>query len=300
MKKKIIAILAIGLIACLALVGLVSCKDTRSGYPDGDKYSVGAGEYAAGLVRSINIAWTAGTATITASSEYSKIEVSEVNSMSGDDWALHRYLDPDGTLWIKPVSANVDDEDIPSAGSWTTKTLTITMPEVMLESFYVENHGGEIHASGIQAGKLETSNTGYKTSFSKARITGEVKMYTTGLSGDISFGGSASGAVSISTPYGDATFASAVVPQSIEMHGRGLVKATIPETAEFTVTYNYVTAFTYSNAFALEDAPNPEGYDSQYLTKRCGSGAIPIKLICSTRTIGNTNKTQLLKYEAVV
>lgn len=300
MRKKIIAIIAIGLMACLTLVGLVSCKDTRSGYPDGEKYSVGNGEYAAGLVRSINIAWTAGTATITASSDYTKIEISEVNSMSGEDWALHRYLDPDGTLWIKPVSAKVDDDEIPSAGSWTTKTLNITMPIMTLESFYIENHGAEIHVSGIQTGSFETSNTGYKTSVSSTKVTGELKMYTTGLTGDITFGGEATGTVSISTPYGDAIFTSSGIPQSLEMHGKGLVKAIIPETAQFTVTYSYATAFVYSTAFVLVDAPNPEGYDSQYLTKTCGNGAIPIKLICSTRTIGNTNKTQLMKYEPVV
>ena len=296
MKKRIIAILAIGLIACLTLVGLVSCKDTRSGYPDGDKYSVGNGEYAASSVRSMNIAWTAGSATITASNEYTSISISEKNSMSGDDWALHHYLDSDGTLWIKPVSASVDEDSIPSSGSWTTKTLEITMPQISLESFYVENHGATITTSGINAVSFETSNTGYKTSVSNTRVTGELKMYTTGLTGDIVFGGAASGPVSISTPYGEAIFTSSVVPQSLEMHGKGLVKATIPQTAEFTITYSYTTAFTYASAFALEDTTNPEGYDNQYLSKKCGSGAISIKLICSTRQIGNSNKTQIWAY----
>ncbi len=297
MRKRIIAIIAIGLIACLTLVGLVSCKDTRSGYPDGDKYSVGNGEYAASSVRAINIAWTAGSATITASSEYTSVQISEVNSKSGEDWALHRYLDPDGTLWIKPVSASVDEDEIPSSGEWTTKTLTITMPEISLASFYVENHGATILATNIQAGSLETSNTGYKTTVTNSRITGDVKMNTSVFSGDISFGGEATGNVNISTPYGDATFSTSVVPQSIEIHGRGLVQATIPETTEYTVTYYATTSFTYSNEFSgMVETSNPEGYGTEYTTKKLGSGAIPIKLICATRQIGDKNNTKLFKY----
>ena len=298
MKKRIIAILAIGLIACLTLVGLVSCKDTRSGYPDGDKYSVGNGEYAASSVRSINIAWTAGSATITASNEYTSISISEKNSMSGDDWALHRYLDPDGTLWIKPVSANVEDDEIPSSGSWTTKTLEITMPQISLESFYVENHGAEIHVSGINAVSFETSNTGYGTGVSNTSVSGELKMYTTGLTGNISYEGAASGPVSISTPYGTASFISKTIPQSLEVHGHGSVFAAIPSTAEFTITFTAGTKFTYGASFDLVDAPNPVGYDNQYLTKKCGSGAIPIKLICSTKTVfkSTTNNTEITGY----
>ena len=75
MKRLVSIILVIGIIASLAIVGLVACKDTRTGYPDGEKYSVGPGEYNIANVSKLNVTWTAGAAHITFTDEVTSVQI---------------------------------------------------------------------------------------------------------------------------------------------------------------------------------------------------------------------------------
>ena len=147
MKRLVSILLIVGLITTLAIVGLVACKDTRTGYPDGEKYTAGNGEYSASGVYKLNVAWTAGSATVTFTDEVSNIQITEENNLTETDYLLHHYLDTEGTLWVKPLASTVDEDNMPQ---FTTKILTITMPEITLTSLYVENHGADVNITNVK------------------------------------------------------------------------------------------------------------------------------------------------------
>lgn len=297
MKKKIISILALVLILSLALVGLIACKDTRTGYPDADKYSVGGTTIDAASVKAINITWTGGQATITASDEYSNITFSEENDRDEDDYKIHYYLDSDHTLWIKPVAGNIGDDGIPS--NWTAKQLIFTMPNRTFESITIEQHGAKLVATGLVANSLSTYNTGYDTSVSNAHIFGDATLACQGLTGDVSFSGIATGDLKV-TAVLHSYVNVAAMPKSILASGKGKVTAYVPDTtAGFKVTYRSITTFHNTQFDGLYDAPNPQDYDEAYVTKAYNGGQTQIILSCATRDplIGDTyNDTYLYKH----
>lgn len=286
MKRLVSVTLIIGIIACLALVGLVACKDTRTGYENGDKYTAGAGEYAATGVKKINVAWTAGTANVTFDSEATKITVYEENSSSETQYLLHRWLDGKGTLWIKPVASTVPDDSIPS---FATKTLYLTLPKITLDEVYVENHGAEIKIIGANTTKLITYNTGYGTTITET-TAGEIDLKTSGITGEISMNGSVTGKAKISAAMGAYLYTS-TMPTEITMSGKGRVSCYIPETCPgFNVTVSQATTFTYD--FTLPEPTTAE----ESKTYTYGNGSVPIKLTCATRTWLFSDKTENLTY----
>ena len=284
MKKLVSILLIVGIIATLALVGLVACKDTRTGYPDGDKYTAGAGTYSTHGVSKLNVAWTGGAANVTFTDEVTEIQISEENNLTEEAYVLHHYLDPQGTLWVKPLAASVADDSIPS---FTTKILTIKLPKVALQEVYVENHGADINLTGANTQKLTTYNTGYGTAIRECQ-TVELSATSQGITGDVSFNGSATGSVKISAAM-QAFFTTSTMPTDITMSGKGKVSCHLPQDAAgFTVTYTKITTFKTNFEGISEAAENTEG--NYYRTY--GNTTVPIKLTCSTRTWILSDKTE--------
>ena len=284
MKRLVSILLIVGIITTLALVGLVACKDTRTGYPDGEKYTAGAGTYSVTGVSKLNVAWTAGEANVTFSNEVSQITITEENNLTEEAYVVHHYLDPNGTLWVKPLAASVADDSIPT---FTTKILTITLPKIVLQEVYVENHGAVINLVGADAQKIETYNTGYGTSIRESK-TVELKATSQGVTGDVSFNGTVTGSAKISAAM-QAFLTTTTMPTDITMSGKGKVSCTIPqEVPGFTVTYSKPTTFNSNFTPISEAQENEEG--NYYRTY--GTGAITIKLTCSTRTWILSDKTE--------
>ena len=283
MKRLVSIILVIGIIASLAIVGLVACKDTRTGYPDGEKYSVGPGEYNIANVSKLNVTWTAGAAHITFTDEVTSVQISEENNLTEPDYQLHHYLDPDGTLWIKPLAATVLDDAIPS---FSTKILTLKLPKKALAEVAVEQHGAELVLVGANAQKITTYNTGYGTSIRESQAV-DLSATSQGITGDVSFNGAVTGTVKISAAM-QAFFTTTTMPTEITMSGKGKVSCYIPESNPgFNVKYNSVTAF-HSN-FTLTD---PVDTEDGLKARTFGSGQVAIKLSCSTRTWLFSDKTE--------
>ncbi len=283
MKRLVSILLIVGIITTLALVGLVACKDTRTGYPDGDKYTAGPGTYSANNVSKLNVAWTGGTANVTFTDEVTDIQIAEENNFTDEAYLLHHYLDPQGTLWIKPLAASVGDDQIPT---FSTKILTVKLPIKALEEVYVENHGADINLVGANAQKLSTYNTGHGTRITESRAV-ELNATSQGLTGDVSFNGAVTGTVKISAAM-QAFLTTTTMPTEITMSGKGIVSCNLPKEAPgFKVTYNKVTKFS-SNIEGMSEAVEEE--DSYYRTY--GTAATQIKLSCATRTWILSDKTQ--------
>ena len=275
MKKLVSIILVIGIIASLAIVGLVACKDTRTGYPDGEKYTAGPGEYNIANVAKLNVTWTAGTANITSTDEVASVQISEENSLAETEYQVHHYLDPDGTLWIKPLASTVLDDAIPS---FTTKILTLKLPKKYLSEVAVEQHGAELNLVGANAQKITTYNTGYGTRITESQAV-DLNATCQGITGDVSFNGAVTGTVKISAAM-QAFLTTSTMPTEITMSGKGKVSCYLPQSNPgFTVKYNSITDF-HSN-FTLTD---PVDTEDGLKARTSGNGSVAIRLSCATRT----------------
>ena len=225
--KKIIGIsICVILIISMLLVVLIACKNTTSGYDHPERYSIGAGTYDASAVKAINVAWTKGEVHIYCSDEYTQVNVSEENSMEGETYALHQYVESDGTLWVKPYAATVDSDEPPS---YDKKILTITMPKISLSSANVENHGKDTYITGIIAAELSTYNTGWDTIANGITVTNKLTMTCQGITGNCAARGNISGEVSISAPH-NVTLCTLDNPTKATLSGKGTVYVGLSET----------------------------------------------------------------------
>ncbi|MCR4874786.1 MAG: hypothetical protein K5923_03475 [Clostridia bacterium] len=289
MKRLVSILLIVGIITTLALVGLVACKDTRTGYPDGDKYTAGAGTYSAANVSKLNVAWTAGTANVTFTDEVTDIQITEENNFTDEAYLLHHYLDPQGTLWVKPLAASVGDDEIPT---FTTKILTIKFPKKALEEVYVENHGAKTYIDGVNASKLETYNSGYDTAVTNANV-GELKTKGDGT-GDTRVSGRVTGKVNMSSGQELSLYTSAM-PTEITMTGKISATLTIPETdGGFKATITKSSPFTCGFEPIVESAAEEE----TKIVKTYKGGAVAINITCNQGIIRQTNNIKILKYTA--
>ena len=274
MKKVITSIVCVVLIAALLLTVLVACKNTTAGYDHPERYSVGAGYYSAGAVKSINVAWTKGEVHIYCSDEYTQVSVTEENSMEGDDYALHQYVESDGTLWVKPYAATIDSDNPPS---YEKKILTITMPKISLTSVYVENHGADTLIDGITSVLFKTYNTGWDTKVSNATITGETNMSCQGVTGNCSLRGNVSGEVSISAPH-SVTLCTLVSPTKVTLSGKGTVYCGLPEAIDgFTADVTTRSQLTSSDYDISKVSDNTDEGLTRYAYK---TGSVQLTLKC--------------------
>ena len=289
MKRLVSILLIVGIITTLALVGLVACKDTRTGYPDGEKYTAGPGTYSVTGVSKLNVAWTAGEAKVLFTDEVSDIQITEENNLTEEAYVLHHYLDPKGTLWVKPLASTVDEESIPS---FTTKILTIKLPKIALQEVYVENHGAVTTIDSVNTPYLELYNSGYNTNVTNA-IVGELKAKGDGT-GDMNISGSVSGKVNIDAGY-RAILSTSTMPTEIKMSGKIKTSLTIPETdGGFTATVTNGAPFTCGFS-PIQESGGEEGAPC---VKTYKSGAVSISMTCSEALFIKEKNIYINKYVA--
>ena len=289
MKKLVSIILIIGLIASLALFGLIACKNTTYNYKDAKKYHVGAGTYASSEVKAINVAWAKGEIHITCSDEYTEVSVSEENTVTDEKYVLHQYVDKKGTLWVKPYASKIDEDNIPE---FEKKILTITMPKIMLDSAYIEGHGYDSHVSGINTKELETYMTGYTTYVTGAVVTQKLDMKATGITGGNTLSGAINAEVKISSAS-EAHFTTSATPTSIDISAKRALSIVLPDTITgYSATITKATNFTSD----WETTDISEDTEAGTITKKAGDGSLTIVAKCSTSSIGSVNNTSIRKY----
>ncbi len=292
MKKIISVTLIIGIIACLAVFGLVACKDTSTNYPNGDKYTVGGGSYDASAVQSLNVAWAKGQATITFSDEYSQITVSEENSVTDTQYVIHRWLDSEGTLWVKAFAAEITDDG--ESQTFEKKILTITLPKMTLKELYVENHGYHIAVTGASAETIKTYNTGTSTSVSSSSAK-DLSMESHGITGSLSYAGSVTGEVKMSSVQ-KCSLQTATMPTSITMSGKETVSAYIPTNTGFTADVSS------SSTTTIDFAPLVDGTseDASRKVYTYGNGSVAIRMTCQEAIIGDQNVIKIKDYSSLI
>ncbi len=289
MKKGITYAIIFCIIVSILVVGLVGCKNTTYKYDNAKKYHVGAGTYDASQVKAINVAWDDGTVDIVCKDEYSQVSVTEENSETAEDWVLHQYVDDKGTLWVKPFASKIDTDKKPA---FTAKKLTITMPKIVLESAYIENHGSDTTVDGIVVKELETYNTGYKTTVNNASVASKSKMVSQGFTGGCYLSGAIQGEVVITSAL-EASLATTTVPASVNITTKRYAHVYLPEDLSgFTAVVN--TASTFSSDWETEDVS--VSTEDATTAKLAGSGALQMTVKCGKEPVGNKNQVWIKKY----
>ncbi len=272
--KKTLSIVLIVLIVAVAAIALVSCKDTTTNYPHAERYSVGGATYSPSQVTGLDIAWDEGTIILTASTEYTSVTVSEENTVEGDAYALHQYVDSDGILWVKPYAADVDTENLPQ---FEKKILTVTMPKYMLEKVTLENHGVDYTVDGIMTKELTTYNTGYATRINNAVVLNKVNMKCQGITGDLSINGQIGGEITMDA-NGSITLNTAVVPTKINLSGKKAVTVYVPESiGGFTADITTISKVVCTDFDIAASESSTEAGTTRYVY---GAGTVPMTLKC--------------------
>ncbi len=284
--KKRIGLLCIIVVVCVALtMSFVGCRNTTVRYENADKYSVGEGTYSAALVKSINVAWDKGEILVVASTEYNVVKVFEENSETDARLSLHRYLDSEGTLWVKPVAADVEDEEFPS--EWTTKKVTVQMPKTLaLKSLYCEDQSYNITIRGVKTAELTTYNMTKDTSISDVEVSGKADIKVDGLSGDALVSGTFMGETKISSDY-KVSFTSSRLPSSLEATGKAKVTVSLPESSAFKLTVSAASELkgTLKQNLVEDTTAAIEGKK----VYKYNNGTTNVNLSCSKRALFDNN-----------